>query len=65
MTVLLVEQNFDTVLKVCGCMCILEKGVPNCTETVDKLDRIKWLTYFRSMKKGCGEGRDSGLSQPH
>ncbi len=45
-TVLLVEQNLDTVLKVCGRVSILEKGVLKYTETVDKLDRTKLLAHL-------------------
>ena len=45
-TVLLVEQNLDTVLQVCGRVSILEKGVLKYTETVDKLDRTKLLAYL-------------------
>ena len=45
-TVLLVEQNLDTVLKVCGRICILEKGVLKYTEFVDNLDRTKLLAHL-------------------
>ncbi len=49
-TVLLVEQNLDTVLKVCGRVSILEKGVLKYTENVDKLDRAKLLVHLGVCK---------------
>lgn len=45
-TVLLVEQNLDTVLQVCGRICIMEKGVIKYDEVVDRLDRDKLLRYL-------------------
>jgi ABC-type branched-subunit amino acid transport system ATPase component len=45
-TVLLVDQNMDTVLKVCGRVSILEKGVVKYTEAVDQLDRTKLLAHL-------------------
>ena len=45
-TVFLVEQNFDTVLRVCGRICIMEKGVIKYDETVERLDRDKLLRYL-------------------
>lgn len=45
-TVLLVEQNLDTVLHVCGRVSVLEKGVLKYTENVDQLDRTKLLAHL-------------------
>jgi branched-chain amino acid transport system ATP-binding protein len=45
-TVLLVEQNLDTVLRVCGRICIMEKGVIKYDEMVERLDRDKLLRYL-------------------
>jgi branched-chain amino acid transport system ATP-binding protein len=45
-TVLLVEQNLDTVLKVCGRVSILEEAVVKYTETVYQLDRTKLLAHL-------------------
>lgn len=45
-TVLIVEQNLDTVLEVCGRVCIVEKGAVKYTEAVNQLDRNKLLTYL-------------------
>jgi len=45
-TVLLIEQNLNTVLKVCGRVSILEKGIFKYTDTVDNLDRAKLLAHL-------------------
>jgi branched-chain amino acid transport system ATP-binding protein len=45
-TVLLVEQNLDTVLEACERVCIVEKGTVKYNESVDQLDRGKLLTYL-------------------
>ncbi len=45
-TVLLVEQNLDTVLRVCNRICVMEKGVIKYREMVERLDREKLLQYL-------------------
>jgi len=45
-TVLLVEQNLETALEVAHRICVMEKGRVRYSESVDRLDRDKLLSFL-------------------